>query len=170
MRTSIHRSVVLVSGKALRIRVADLQRSMEDRSQIREHLLHHVRSLMIHGAQTALCGVCHNLEQRLSCWLCLACDFLDGETFAITHDHLSLILGLRRPGVTEALTQFERLGLIRKERGTLQVRERGLLKQRACSCYGVITAAYGERTFGATTLSGMRTLWQDPCSMQRGVG
>jgi CRP-like cAMP-binding protein len=160
-RSSIHKSIVLVPGRALRIRVEDLQRSMEDRPQIREHLLRYVQSLMIHGSQTALCGVRHELEQRLACWLCLACDTLESETLAITHDHLSFILGLRRPGVTEALLRFEELGLVRKARGLLQVRERRSLEHKACSCYNVITTAYGRTVPSLTTFSSTHAGWRD---------
>jgi CRP-like cAMP-binding protein len=142
-RASMHKSVVSMPGKALRIGVEDLQRSMNERPQIREHLLRYVESLMVHGSQTALCGVRHELEQRLACWICLACDAMEGETLPITHDYLSFILGLRRAGVTEALTRFAELGVVRKERGVLRVRDRGSLERKACSCYGVITAAYG---------------------------
>jgi CRP-like cAMP-binding protein len=140
--TSLHKSIVLVPGSALRIPADDLLRSINKRPQIREHLLRYVRSLMIHSSQTALCGVHHELERRLASWLCLACDILEGETLTITHDHLSFILGVRRSGVTETLARFEELGAIRKARGFVQVRERRLLEQRACNCHGSITAAY----------------------------
>lgn len=53
-----------------------------------------------------------------------------------------MILGLRRAGVTEALTRFEERGLVRKKRGVLQLYDRGLLEQKACGCYGIIANAY----------------------------
>ena len=140
--TSMHQSIVLVSGTALRIRADDLRRLMTERPQIREHLLQYIQALMIHGSQTALCGVRHDLEQRLASWLCIACDALEGDVLPITHDHLSTILGLRRAGLTESLIRFEELGLIRKSRGVMHVRERNLLQQKACGCYGVIASAY----------------------------
>lgn len=140
--TCVHRSVVLVPGTALRISADDLRHSMHERPQIREYLLRYVQSLMIHASQIALCGVRHELEQRLACWLCLACDALEGDVLPITHDYLSIILGLRRPGVTETLNRFEQQGLVRKMRGVLQVRNRGALAQKACSCYGVTSNAY----------------------------
>jgi CRP-like cAMP-binding protein len=140
--TSMHQSIVLVSGSALRIYADDLRRLMAERPQIREHLLQYIEALMIHGSQTALCGVRHELEQRLACWLCVACDALEGDVLPITHDHLSTILGLRRAGLTEALIRFEEQGLIRKSRGVMRVRERALLEQKACNCYGVIASAY----------------------------
>ncbi|MEY2485256.1 MAG: hypothetical protein QOH39_904 [Verrucomicrobiota bacterium] len=140
--TSMHQSVVLVSGAALRIRVDDLHRLMHELPRIRDHLLQYVQALMIHGSQTALCGVRHGFEQRLACWLCLACDALDGDVLPVTHDDLSVILGLRRTGVTEALNRFEEEGLVRKMRGVLQIRERGRLEKKACGCYGIVTKGY----------------------------
>lgn len=139
---SMHRSTVLVSGSAFRIRTDDLQRSMRERPQIRENCLRYVRSLMVHSSQTALCGVRHELERRLACWLCLVCDALDGNVIPITHEHISMTLGLRRAGVTEALARFELQGLVRRTRGVLQVRDRSLLQRKACCCYGVIANAY----------------------------
>ncbi|MEY9543145.1 CRP-like cAMP-binding protein [Bradyrhizobium diazoefficiens] len=144
-KTSMHRSVVSIPGKAWRIRVEDLQRVTGERPQIREHLLRYLESLMIHGSQTALCGVRHELSRRLACWLCLACESLGSETVSITHDHLSFIMGLRRAGVTEALTRFEEVGLVRKSRGVLQVRDRLPLQRHACGCYEVIARSYGWR-------------------------
>ena len=140
--TAMHQSIVLVSGSALRIHADDLRRLMTERPQIREHLLQYIQALMVHGSQTALCGVRHDLEQRLACWLCIAHNALEGDVLPITHDHLSTILGLRRAGLTESLIRFEEQGLIRKSRGVMHVRERNLLQQKACGCYGVIASAY----------------------------
>jgi Crp-like helix-turn-helix domain len=139
---SFHRSIVLVSGNAVRICADDLRRSMDERPQIRAHLLRCVRSLMIHSSQIALCGVRHQLEQRLACWLCLVCEALDGDVLPITHDHLSIILGFRRAGVTETLERFEKQGLVRKTRGNLQIRDREMLEVKACCCLRIIQNAY----------------------------
>ena len=145
-QTSMHRCIVLVPGSSLRIRTDELYNSMQERPQIREHILRYVQALMIHGSQTALCGVRHELEQRLACWLCLATDGLNDGILPVTHENLSLILGLRRAGVTESLSRFESQGLIRKMRGVLEIREHGQLKTKSCFCYGVIANAYKVAT------------------------
>lgn len=141
-RTCGHRSTVLVAGNALRIRVDDFERSMHECPELREQLLRYVQALMIHGSQMALCGVRHQLEQRLASWLCLACWGLGGDILPITHDHLSLVLGFRRAGVTQTLKRFEEQGLIRKTRGNLQVCDRDMLELKACSCFRIIESAY----------------------------
>ncbi|WP_439360364.1 Crp/Fnr family transcriptional regulator [Bradyrhizobium sp. DASA03007] len=135
-------SVVLIPGSAHRIRVEDLRRAIDERFDIRDHLLQYVQALYLHSAQTGLCGVWHDREKRLASWLCLASDAVDAHVLPVTHDYLSSVLGLRRAGVTETLIRFEEQGLIRKMRGVLQIDERKCLEQRACSCYKVISDAY----------------------------
>ncbi len=141
-RTPTHQSVVLFPGYATRIRSDDLRRVAGERPQIREHLLRYAQALATHGAQMGLCGVRHNLEARLACWLCLACDAHHSHVLPVTHNYLATALALRRAGVTETLIRFEEQGLIRKMRGVLQVSDRQGLEQKACSCYGVIANAY----------------------------
>lgn len=139
-----HQSVVLFPGSAHRIRVEDLRRVMRDRSEIREHLLRYIHALSLHCAQTGLCGVRHDREKRIACWLCLASDALDADVLPVTHDYLSSVLGLRRAGVTETLIRFEEQRLIRKTRGVLRIEKRPCLEQKACGCYKLISGAYAS--------------------------
>ncbi|MFQ3453895.1 Crp/Fnr family transcriptional regulator [Bradyrhizobium sp. UFLA01-814] len=142
---STYQSMVLFSGSAHRIRVADLRLVMNERPEIGEHLSRYDRALALHCAQTGLCGVRHGREKRLASWLCLASDAVDAQVLPITHEYLSSVLGLRRAGVTETLSRFEEQGLIRKRRGVLQIDERKGLEQRACGCYKLISDAYACR-------------------------
>lgn len=141
---STHQSVVLFPGSAHRIRIEDLRQLMNERSEIRKHLFRYVQALTLHWAQAGLCGVCHNRENRIASWLCLASDALDAPVLPVTHDYLSSVLGLRRAGVTETLIRFEQQRLIRKTRGVLQIDERKCLEQKACGCYKLIANAYAS--------------------------
>ena len=131
--------------RALRISADNLRRCMDERPQIRDNVLRFIHSFMVHSAQTALCGVRHDLEPRLARWLCLVCDALNCNALAITHDQLSEILGSRRASVTKTLLRLEEQGLVEKMRGVLQVRDRDLLRQKACGCYHIISDAYQAR-------------------------
>ncbi|MGY3372076.1 CRP-like cAMP-binding protein [Bradyrhizobium sp. GM2.4] len=135
-------SVVLVPGSSHRILVEDLRRVLPGCSEVRDHLVRYVQAQNLHCAQTGLCGVRHDREKRLACWLCLASDALEADVLPITHDYLSSMLGLRRPGITESLIRFEQQGLIRKTRGVLQIEDRRSLEQKSCSCYKLIAGAY----------------------------
>ncbi|SDS80897.1 Crp/Fnr family transcriptional regulator [Bradyrhizobium canariense] len=137
-----HQSVVLFPGNALSISVNDLGQVMNEHPTIRGHLASYVQALATQCAQSGLCGVCHRLEQRLACWLCLTRDALDSDILPVTHNYLSVALGLPRAGVTRALIRFESEGLVRKMRGVLQLHDRRRLLQRACRCYTVVASAH----------------------------
>ena len=49
----------------------------------------------------------HNIEQRLARWLLMCHDRVDGDEVSTTHEFLSLMLGVRRAGVTETLMSLE---------------------------------------------------------------
>ncbi|QQO23705.1 Crp/Fnr family transcriptional regulator [Bradyrhizobium diazoefficiens] len=135
-------SVVVFPGRAHRIRVDDMRQIMNDRPEVRQSISRYVHALSLHCAQTGLCGVRHDREKRLACWLCLASDAVEACVLPVTHDYLASVLGLRRAGVTESLIRFEEQGMIRKTRGVLQIDERKRLEQRACCCYKIISEAY----------------------------
>ncbi|MFK4484938.1 Crp/Fnr family transcriptional regulator [Bradyrhizobium sp. USDA 336] len=139
---STHQSVVLFPGTALRIRVGDLRRVMDECPNIQEQLSRFVEALNLHCAQTGFCGVWHNREKRLASWLCLASDAIDAHVLPVTHDYLSSVLGLPRPGITETFIQFTEQRLIRRMRGVLQIDDRDCLEQKACGCYRLIAGAY----------------------------
>ncbi|WP_295848895.1 Crp/Fnr family transcriptional regulator [Tardiphaga sp.] len=139
---SAHHSIVLIGGRASRITTTDLLRLMADGHSIRSRLLQNAVAVLMHASQTALCATRHELTQRLSCWLATTFDALDGGAVAITHERLADILGLRRAGLTEALTKLETDGILRKSRGLLHVHAPDKLKQRACHCYRIIANAY----------------------------
>lgn len=143
-KTSMHHSIVLIAGSALRIGADDMHRVMIEHPLLREGLLHYIHALSIESSQRTLCAVHHELEQRLACWLCIACDTLGSAVLPVTHERLSVILGVRRAGLTESLIRFEKDGLIHKSRGVIRIQERPTLKEKACSCYDIITNAYRD--------------------------
>jgi Mn-dependent DtxR family transcriptional regulator len=62
---------------------------------------------------------------------------LAGE-FALTHEILSQLLGVRRVSVTLVLNPLQEAGLIENRRGTVKVVDRKGLEAQACECYRVV--------------------------------
>ncbi|KRP85875.1 cAMP-binding protein [Bradyrhizobium yuanmingense] len=153
---STHQSVVVFPGSAQRICVEALRRIMKVHPEIRDHLFEYVQALTFQCVQAGLCGVRHHREQRLASWICLASETVDSGVLPVTHDYLSSVLGLRRAGVTETLIRFEDQGLIRKMRGVLQIDNPKSLKEKACCCYKLVSAAYAS--------SSVRTLGEEQAS------
>jgi CRP-like cAMP-binding protein len=140
---ALHRTVVMIPGTSLRVSSADLLEVMNKSPPIRERLLQYVHLLVSQKAQIALCNARHTIENRLARWLLMALDRLDSDTVPVTHELLAMLLGVRRPGVSDALKLFEAEGVVAKERGFLKVVARDKLQDRACVCYRHIA----ERSF-----------------------
>jgi len=136
--TALHRTVVQIPGQALRISASDLRTVMAEYPAIRDHLLRYVQVLMSQKGQVSLCNAKHEIDRRLARWLLLAHERVDGAELPVTHDLLATMLGVRRPGVTEALAGLEELGIVARARGVLRVIDPDALKSRVCECYRII--------------------------------
>jgi CRP-like cAMP-binding protein len=139
---SPNRCLMEVSGRALRIASKDLRRIMEETPAVRQQLMNYVHALLVQNTQTALCNVRHELEERLCRWLLLASDRLDEKVIPLTHDQLSMILGVRRAGVTTTLSRLEEVGAVAKIRGAVDIADRATLEKRTCQCYRIISSEY----------------------------
>ena len=65
----------------------------------------------------------------------MANDRLDGDEIPLTHEFLSLMLGVRRAGVTVALHYLEQRGVIQLSRGQIVILDRDGLKASANGTY-----------------------------------
>jgi CRP-like cAMP-binding protein len=92
---------------------------------------------MIQTAHTAIANGRANVEERLARWVLMARDRLDDDELPLTHEFLSLMLRVRRAGVTLALNALEGLGLLRANRGHVTVQDRKGLEKFAGAYYGV---------------------------------
>jgi DNA-binding transcriptional MocR family regulator len=69
---------------------------------------------------------------------------VDGNELSTTHEFLSLMLGVRRAGVTEMMKILEDRGLISTKRGQVTVADRAKLEGVAGDSYGVPEAEYAR--------------------------
>jgi hypothetical protein len=93
-------------------------------------------------ARTAACNGRHHADQRLARWMLMAHDRSEGDEFPMTHEFLSMMLGVRRAGITVAAGQLQKAGFIRYERGCIEMADRPGLESASCECYGVVRRAY----------------------------
>jgi Mn-dependent DtxR family transcriptional regulator len=64
------------------------------------------------------------------------------DTLTLTHEFLSIMLGVRRPGVTEALKALREQELISYGRGQITVTNRKGMERTAGGAYGTPEAEY----------------------------
>jgi Mn-dependent DtxR family transcriptional regulator len=60
------------------------------------------------------------------------------DDLPLTQEFLSLMLGVRRPGVTEAASALHNEGYIKYRRGHIQITDRAGLENYSCDCYQIV--------------------------------
>jgi CRP-like cAMP-binding protein len=139
-----HECFIQVPGNGLRICTGDLRRALAASMSLQQHLLRFVQALTIQTAQTALANGRCTVEERLARWLLMCHDRVDGDGLSATHEFLSVMLGVRRTGVTEMLRTFEDRGLISTRHRQVRVVDRVKLEAVAGDSYGVPEAEYSR--------------------------
>jgi CRP-like cAMP-binding protein len=129
-----------VAGSGRRMTTEAFRQAMAESSTVRQPFLLYAHAFTIQTSQTALANGRHKLEERLARWLVMAHDRLDGDELHLTHEFISVMLGVRRPGVTLALNLLEKGGLITVGRGAITVNDREGLVEAANGAYGAAEA------------------------------
>ena len=134
---SLTEARVQMEGTALRLGAAAFRAEME-RSAAFRALLRYALAFQAQVTLTAACNARHAIEQRLARWLLIAHDRAGADEFPMTHEFLSMMLGVRRPGVTIAAGMLQKAGLVRYARGRMAVADRPGLEAASCECYHTV--------------------------------
>jgi CRP-like cAMP-binding protein len=144
---SHHEVFMQMAGRARRISVSKLRWAMKQSPTLQDTLLLYAHTLVLQMTYTTLASGRYQLEERLARWLLMALDRAQGPSVYLTHDSLAVMLGTRRAGVTVALNELQKRGLIKLTRGEITVIDRGALEDAANGSYGAPEAEY-RRLFG----------------------
>jgi len=136
------RAVVQGAGSAMRMTAASLQTEFAASVALHHGLFRFNHSLMGQIAQTAACNRFHKAEMRLARWLLVTRDRLRSERFRLTHQFLSLMIGVRRVGVTRAAGNLARQNLISYSRGNVRILNSKGLQAASCECYETVKNMY----------------------------
>lgn len=129
--------LVQISGEAYAIPTAEVRTMCDESRDFRRLLLGFAHSFLIQVSHTALATVTLTIEDRLARWLLMSGDRSESSSFPMTHEFLSLMLGVRRAGVTDALGSLAAAGFISTTRGQITIIDRKGLEERAGDSYGV---------------------------------
>jgi CRP-like cAMP-binding protein len=139
---SPHATCVQAPGKGLCIASTELRKATQTSVSLRDSLLKFVQAFGVQTTRTAICNAQSRLDVRLARWLLMAHDRIGDDTLQLTHEFLSLMLGVRRPGVTEALHALREQGLISYGRGQIAVKDRKEMERMAGEACGTPEAEY----------------------------
>ncbi len=144
--TSPYEVMVQLDGAASAMTAENFRRALDEIPAFRDICLRYVHTFMVQAAHTALVNAHGRIGQRLSRWLLMVQDRAESEDIEITHEFLSLMLGVRRASVTVALQLLEDAALVETSRGHVTITDRANLQQWAKGFYGSPEAEY-ERLF-----------------------
>ena len=128
-------TVAQVPGEAFKIRAEKLKQSYQQQGQLYRLLNRYMHTVMVVASQSAACNARHDLSQRFCRWLLMSSDGVGSDEVNLTHDYLSVMLGVRRAGVTEAALRFQEHRAIEYKRGWIKIIDRGFLETATCECY-----------------------------------
>jgi CRP-like cAMP-binding protein len=97
---------------------------------------------MVQTTHTAIANARAQIDRRLARWILMAQDRTGNKLLPLTHEFLSLMLGVRRPGVTEALQSLKQQKLIETGRNQITVLSRNGIEKMAGQSYGVPEKEY----------------------------
>jgi hypothetical protein len=80
------------------------------------------------------------LPERLARWLLTARDRATSDELPLSHEFLSMMLGVRRAGVT--VGTLKTAGLIRNSHGQVTIIDRQGLEAASCECYRTVRNEY----------------------------
>jgi CRP-like cAMP-binding protein len=88
--------------------------------------------------QAVACNGLHSADERCCRWLLMTHDRLGTDEFNVTHEMLSMMLGVRRPTITLVLAQLAKAGMISQVRGRIRIVDRRALESASCECYRTV--------------------------------
>lgn len=140
--TAPHLEIVQFPGAAQRISSRDLSHVIHKCPELRSKLLRYAHVYFMQLSYGAFSNSSTRMEQRVARWLLMIQDRLQIASLPITHHYLAMLLGVRRPGVTDAIHRLEGQKVIRSQRGVIDILDRHKLASLTAGSYGKPEAEY----------------------------
>ena len=138
-----------VAGDAYRLPFARFVELCEQFPALRAMAERYLSAQLDVMAQSIACNRLHLVNERCARWLLMTHDRVGRADFALTHEMLATMLGVRRAGVSIAAAGLQNAGSIRYRRGRFSVVDRTGLEWAACECYQAINEAFARRRIEA---------------------
>jgi CRP-like cAMP-binding protein len=123
-----------IGGSGQAIEAHRLSEAIGASASLHRGLLRYAHAFLVQTSQTALSNGRSKIEERLARWLLMASDRVQGE-LPLTHEFLAIMLGVRRSGVTTALQELVRNGMIQRRRGFVTILDREGLEETSNGTY-----------------------------------
>lgn len=136
------KAIIQVADGGTCVTAIAFQNALAESAALRGLFLRYAQCYLSQISQSSACNRAHSIEERCARWLLMTHDRVGADEFPLTHEFLSLMLGVRRAGVTVAAGMLQKAGLIEYKHGRIKVVDREGLEAASCACYHIIRQTY----------------------------
>ena len=137
-----YRINVQVQGEMLRMSAEAFRQARRESSALSQLLMRYALVLIQRGAQNGACIQHHTIEERMCRWVLETAHRKRQDTFGLTQEFLSDMLGVRRQSVNLTARILQSANLIKYRRGELTILDRVGLEDASCECFRVTSQMY----------------------------
>ena len=137
-KKSAERAIVQIPNGGVRAKADVVLKEFMRCDGLHSILLRYLNSLLRQVAQTAACNASHTIEERLSRWLLMCHDRVASDQINLTQEFIAEMLGTRRATVNVGAINLQSAGLIKYNRGRIQIVDRPGLEGFSCECYAAV--------------------------------
>ena len=130
-----HETFMQAAGHGHCIRVTQIREAMAKSRTLQGSFLRYVQAFLTQTTQTVVANGRSKIEERLARWLLMADDRIESDELPLTHEFLAMMLAVRRPGVTVAIQELERKGVVARKRGRIILLDRAALEDMCNGTY-----------------------------------
>jgi hypothetical protein len=146
-RTTPTRTLVQIPGEAHHMSAFDFIHHVRDTdSPLNDLCAKYAHAFLVMTSQVAACNRLHSINERLCRWLKLVHNRLRRNEFPMRQEFMAMMLGVHRPTVSTAANMLQEAGLIRYNRGQMQIRDADGLRDGSCECLELMETEF-EKIF-----------------------
>jgi CRP-like cAMP-binding protein len=134
----IFRSMCQIPGACYSMEARDFRELVQGDAAWSDAIKAYAHCVLALTGRSGACNLLHQLVERCARWLLISHDRVGRETFELTQEILSTMLGVHRPAVSVAAGTLQKAGLIRYTRGRITIKNRLELEEASCECYRVV--------------------------------
>jgi CRP-like cAMP-binding protein len=142
MSTSPLRAVAQVGGECVRVSSERFLAVLREDGVLDDLVRRFLAVSWQTANQNIACNLRHTVKERTCRWLLAVHDRAAMDSFAITQEILSGMVGASRQKITAVVGDLQAAGYISYQRGRVRVADRAGLESASCECYRVLRLAY----------------------------
>ena len=131
-------AVVQIEGEGMRMKTKDFREEANRQGPLHRLLQRYTQTLLMQVSQSAACNRFHSMDERFCRWILMSHDRVRKDTFPMTQEFVSQMLGARRPTISVVAAMLQKAELIRYSRGKMTVLDRKGLETGSCECYRIV--------------------------------